>query len=315
MYRSWIPPFLRPDFTWPRPMHSTICEATPELPHIPSKVTRRACGIFHKLLYRFSNWYCLWFKIPFDANIIQLPFGLILKWTDRTSVEEAVAMQMARAAGIPVPKVLSCGEHLDEDFNRMFSILMTRLPGTALENSSDPLHIEVEEPWLFELKECIISMRKWSSPYARSVCSALGTSLRSSRVPNHIMGPFTNQDQLHDYLLSPVSEHGFNSTEDYNQALAQATEIREYFYKITFTHGDFKAHNILVGDDAHLSAFLDWESAGWYPEYWELVTASRFGKDSWWAQVASWIEDGKYERELACDIALNSLTVDSYIAF
>lgn len=82
---------------------------------------------------------------------MQLPFGLVMKWTDRTSIEEAVAMQIAAAAGIPVPKFLSCGEHPDDPFNRTFSILMTRLPGVPLRNSFD--HLEVDkEPWLHELK-------------------------------------------------------------------------------------------------------------------------------------------------------------------
>lgn len=40
----------------------------------------------------------------------------------------------------------------------------------------------------------------------------------------------------------------------------------------------------------------------------------RFGKDSWWFQVASWMGGGQYLEELASDVALNLLTVDSYIA-
>jgi hypothetical protein len=55
------------------------------------------------------------------------------------------------AAGMPVPKVLSCGEHSTAPFNRSFSILMTRLPGTPLENSTDSLQVDLEGPWLFEL--------------------------------------------------------------------------------------------------------------------------------------------------------------------
>jgi hypothetical protein len=38
------------------------------------------------------------------------------------------------SSAMPVPKVLSCGEHPYAPFNRFFSILMTRLPGIALEN-------------------------------------------------------------------------------------------------------------------------------------------------------------------------------------
>lgn len=306
---------MRPDFTWPRRMEPSICKTTPEIPSIPGKLRRRAWGLVHKSLYHISGWYGPWFGIALDVNIMQLPFGLVLKWTDRTSIEEAVAMRMARAAGMPVPRVLSCGEHPNAPYNRFFSILMTRLPGFPLENSGDSLLVESEDPWLFELKECVTSMRTWLTPYSDSVCSAMGTSLRSSRVPNHIMGPFTNENEFHHFLLSPASGHGFSTTTEYVKALAQANEIRKYPHRITFTHGDLKAHNILVGDDGHLSGFLDWESAGWYPEYWDFITAMRYGTNSWWSKVASWIGGDQYVRQLACDIALNSLTVDSYVAF
>jgi hypothetical protein len=154
-------------------MEPSIRKTTPEIPSIPGKLRRRAWGLVHKFLYHISWWYCTRFDIALDANIMQLPFGLVLKWTDRTSIEEAVAMQMARAAGMPVPKVLSCGEHPSASYNRFFSILMTRLPGFPLENSADPLLVELEEPWLFELKECVTSMRTWCSPYSDSVCSAM----------------------------------------------------------------------------------------------------------------------------------------------
>ena len=79
---------------------------------------------------------------------MDLPFGLVLKSCDRTSMEEAAAMQMARDAGMPVPRVLSVEEHPNEPRNRFWSILMTRLPGISLENSYDPIDIEPEEPWL-----------------------------------------------------------------------------------------------------------------------------------------------------------------------
>ena len=192
---------------------------------------------------------------------------------------------------------------------------MTRLPGISLENSYDSLHVETEELWLWELKDCVISMREWVSPYAERICSVTDTPIRSSRVPNHIMGPFANQTEFHDFLLSPASGHGFKTTEEYIEAQVQANTIRKFSHRITFTHGDFKAHNIVVGEDGHLSGFLDWECAGWLPEYWEYTTAMRFVTKSWWAQVASWMSENEYAQELDCDIALNALTVDSYIAF
>lgn len=240
------------------------------MPRVPGKAIRIAWGLVHKSLYTFFRWYSSWFGITFDANIVQLPFGLVMKWTNRTSIEEAVSMQMAEAAGIPVPKVLSCGEHPDTPFNRKISILMTRLPGASLENSDDCLQFDDEEPWLEELNMCVRAMRSWHFPGQKIIASPIGTSLRSPRVPGHVMGPFMNQEEFYEYLVSPASAHAFKSTAEYENTLARANKLRRD-YQIVFTHGDFKAHNIFVGDDGHLSGFLDWESARWYPEYWELI--------------------------------------------
>jgi hypothetical protein len=111
MQESWTPRILRPDFTWPQPIQPVIAKETPPIPSVASPVARRFWGLVHRRLARFSKSYCSWFGIPFHREIIQLPFGLILKWSNRTRIEEVLAMQMARAAGMPVPKVLCCGEH------------------------------------------------------------------------------------------------------------------------------------------------------------------------------------------------------------
>lgn len=43
-------------------------------------------------------------------------------------------------------------------------------------------------------------------------------------------------------------------------------------HSIVFTHGDLNMLNILVRD-GRIVALLDWESAGFYPEYWEYACA------------------------------------------
>jgi aminoglycoside phosphotransferase len=84
------------------------------------------------------------------------------------------------------------------------------------------------------------------------------------------MGPFTNEKELY---VSPASDHGFKSAAEYKEMLLRAKKIQYNLSRIIFTHGDFKAHNILVDDDGHLSGFLDCESAGWYPEYWGVYNS------------------------------------------
>lgn len=314
MQNSWIPRILRPDFTWPRPMRTKIAETTPPIPSPGSPIVRRYWGLIHRLLAYFSDHYSSWFNIPVNGQIYELPFGLVLKWSERTRIEEVIAMQMARAAGMPVPKLLCCGEH--PATWRPISILMTRLPGYDLNNSSAVLEVEEEGPWLNELGRCLDAMRAWKSPFdGNRICSVVDTCISSQRVPNHMMGPFKDERELHEYLLSAASSHGFTSIEEYKKTLTQARQIISMPHQVVFTHGDFKAHNILVDEEGHLSGFLDWECAGWCPEYWEFTTAMRFGRDSWWFQVASTLGGDQYLAELEYDVALNLLTVDSYIGF
>ncbi|KIW14742.1 hypothetical protein PV08_07526 [Exophiala spinifera] len=135
MSNPWVPHILRPDYTWPRPIAAIITDRTPPTPSVSSPPVRRFWGVIHSLLARFSELYCSWTGVPFSRQIMQLPFGLVLKWTERVRIEEVIAMQMARAAGMPVPKVLCYGEHPGSW--RPISILMTRLPGIDLYNSFD----------------------------------------------------------------------------------------------------------------------------------------------------------------------------------
>jgi thiamine kinase-like enzyme len=39
-----------------------------------------------------------------------------------------------------------------------------------------------------------------------------------------------------------------------------------------FTHGDLSSLNVLASGD-EIVGIIDWETAGWYPSYWEYTTA------------------------------------------
>lgn len=304
----WVPRILRPDYTWPRPIRPSISTRTPPTPTVTRPIIRR----FWAKVHRFSKLYRSWFDIPYDG-IHELPFGLILKWSDRTRIEEAVATQMARSAGMPVPKILCYGEDPSDDFMPV-SILMTRLPGWSLDNCFEPFDVEEEQPWFEELSRCVKAMRQWESPFPQhQISSAIGSSIITQRVPGHSMGPFANEDQMYDYLFAPVSKHGFSSPEEFDRTLSEAQKFRRLSHQVTFTHGDLKAHNLLVDEDYRLSGFLDWECAGWCPEYWDFTTSMLLGRDSWWHQAMSILSEEKFAAELNHNRALHNLTCGSYV--
>jgi aminoglycoside phosphotransferase (APT) family kinase protein len=49
-----------------------------------------------------------------------------------------------------------------------------------------------------------------------------------------------------------------------------------------FTHGDIAPRNIMVDESAHITGIIDWELAGWYPEYWEYANMMKPSGDVDW---------------------------------
>ncbi|KAL3457689.1 kinase-like protein [Aspergillus heterothallicus] len=284
----------------------------PAPPHPTRPLVRRAWGVFHQSLRFFSYYYCDWTGIQFDNQICQLPFGLILKWSDGTRVEEVLTMQVARKAGLPVPRVICCGEHSDSP-HAPISILMTRVLGAELGEVYETISEKDRTAISIQLKAYLEAIRQWKNPWGKNrICSIINTPIRSVRVPNHLAGPFDSEQEFNDYLIAPAWAGGFASEDAYEAALERATKLHSIPHPIIFSHGDLKHHNIMVYD-GRITGFLDWESAGWYPAYWEFTTALRFTfEDFWWYSFAMDLGGNDYRTELECERALTSLTAEAY---
>ncbi|RHZ49664.1 hypothetical protein CDV55_101169 [Aspergillus turcosus] len=312
MKLSLVPACFMPDFTWPDRIPPVITDQIPATPRPTHPLLRRFWGIIHRYLRRFSDHYCSWVGATYDNQIAQLPFGLILKWSDGTRVEEVLTMQVARRAGFPVPRVICYGEHPDSP-HAPVSILMTRVPGDELGRVYQSLSETDRNSILQQLKGYLEAMRRWESPWGSNrICSLVGTAVRSVRIPNHLAGPFETEQEFNEYLLRPAWSGGFQSEAEYKHALDRAKKMQEMSHRIVFTHGDLKHHNIMV-QDGRITGFLDWESAGWYPDYWDFTTALRFSReDFWWYGFVMELGGDSYLAELDCERALTSLTSASY---
>jgi hypothetical protein len=169
--RYLIPRLLLPTFTWPHQVLGSVplASSVPPNPRLFSKNVRLTFGFLHKHLRSFSRYYCHWCGIPFDNQVAALTFGLVLKWSDGTRLEEVAATLIARAAGFPLPKIILYGEHPDTPHTPV-SMLMTRIPGKDL---GDPElcedMIEDERESVFAELQCILqTMRKWTHPQSCS---------------------------------------------------------------------------------------------------------------------------------------------------
>lgn len=66
-----------------------------------------------------------------------------------------------------------------------------------------------------------------------------------------------------------------------------------------FTHGDLSSLNILVRSD-EVVGIIDWETAGWYPSYWEYTTACQVNPRNpfWREQIDKFLEPMPGELEM-----------------
>lgn len=76
-------------------------------------------------------------------------------------------------------------------------------------------------------------------------------------------GPINAEADFNDHLV-----HKYVSPETRNSIASAHSRQHHYF----FTHADLHPSNILI-DQGRLSAILDWECAGFFPEYWEYTKA------------------------------------------
>jgi aminoglycoside phosphotransferase len=111
------------------------------------------------------------------------------------------------------------------------------------------------------------------------------------------MPPCLDQSEFNRRLIKPADF----SIEDFESRRARVRELESLTHDIVFTHGDIAPHNILVLDDGRIGGLIDWEAAGYYPEYWEYTTAYGLAKKGWWFDLVWELANGRYTAELGGD--------------
>ncbi|KAJ5787140.1 hypothetical protein N7457_002130 [Penicillium paradoxum] len=200
--------YFFPDFTWKNSIRLTSNERMPPTPRLAHPYLRRFWGIVHDYL----------------QQIAQLLFGLILKWSDGTRLEEVLAMEVAREAGLPVPRVICYGEHPDTP-HAPVSILITRIPGEELGQVDETLS-EDKFSVLQELNDYLEIMRGWQNPWdGNRICSLVGTAIRSAQVPSHFAGPFESEEEFNEYLIRPSWSGSFLSETTHKETMDLFVDI------------------------------------------------------------------------------------------
>ncbi|KAH8077884.1 kinase-like protein [Cristinia sonorae] len=261
-----------------------------------------------RFIYRARCWYeRVWLGRPNRSLVRYLPFDFVIKANSNRGAHEADVLRYIRShTTIPVPRVYWSAQDSDSTYT-----LMKRVDGSILE-ARWPRFDDIQRTRIVaQLRAYVGQLRDLQPTHSNSlaVCGLGNTPCNDGRVSSMPFGPFDDEAGFNDHLIRAAEL--YLADEILNDIRASMTDD----HRICFTHGDLTPRNIIVRDDGTIAAVIDWEYAGWYPEYWETVKAlycTMVVKDDRWDKAVRDFIPGNYERELQIDKSLSDRMVGAF---
>jgi hypothetical protein len=152
-----------------------------------------------------------------------------------------------------------------------------------------------------DLGRLVEQLRKMQPPKHCVVGDAtLGAAL-DHRFGSGRVGPFFSIAAFHEF------ERRGHSPQHFLEKEIQEVHCPEKVYELKFTHANLCPRNIVVDNSGRIVALVGWESAGWYPEYWEYTQMCHATPKT----MVDWLEAMSnvmpiYGQELLCEEALRA---------
>ncbi|KAF2455602.1 kinase-like domain-containing protein [Lineolata rhizophorae] len=219
----------------------------------------------------------------YDGRIVAIRDQYVVKYGTYVAENEGQTLLfIEQHLRIPIPRLYAMYRH-----DGKLYLVMELIPGTELRLLWPSLSAEDKRSIAEQLRGIFDKLRSLPSP--------------------GYFGSIAKRPLRHRYFLErnndPIITGPFDREEDLSLALAKRSEqnwrdngrhgwVSDFFarhlptslkgHQPTFTHSDLHPQNILIREvvnagsqDAsyEVSAIVDWETAGWYPAYWEYAAA------------------------------------------
>ncbi|KAI9933695.1 hypothetical protein ASPWEDRAFT_167965 [Aspergillus wentii DTO 134E9] len=210
----------------------------------------------------------------------------VIKDGPNLRVHEAETLRFIAAnTSIPVPNV----HDVRWQDGRVTEIVMDFVPGKTLEDAWENMDSNQKACVTEELRGYMCELRQLKGSYIGALDR--GPVIAGKYGPL-VGGPFDTEQQFNEFLLGDIARSIPDLLRHY------AKHALDNDHEIVFTHADFAPRNVLVDDQGHVTAIIDWEDSGWYPEYWEYVKAMReLNSVPDWPEYLSQILPPRYEKE------------------
>lgn len=185
------------------------------------------------------------------------------------------------------------------------------MPGERLDRKWRSLTLDQKRVVMRTLRHFVEELRAIPQP---SPPGWIGTVSRQAgvdvRVEGEIIPAFDTEALYIEWRIStfaPFAERSPSTA----AALQETRQAMRADHRICFTHGDIAPRNILISlnaegpTDVEVVALVDWEQAGWRPEFWETAKFS-YGliQTSEWAQMAREEIFTSYDEEMVLEVQL-----------
>ncbi|KAL5331421.1 hypothetical protein ACEPPN_000951 [Leptodophora sp. 'Broadleaf-Isolate-01'] len=245
-------------------------------------------------LRRFLVLAALKLRKPFSKRYGGVLFhwgGICVKCGSLTTLSEASTLQfIAQHTSIPVPRVYCSFRHKGWTY-----IVMERIPGEMVGRGWVSRTVASKAKIHSQLQGMVAEMRKLT-PTTPMVSNVDGGVLFDGRIHGPMQfGPFESIQKFHYYLRGGVEAHAENP-DGVNELIAWQDGPWD---APVFTHGDLSSLNILARGDK-IAGIIDWETAGWYPAYWEYTTAMQTNPQNlfWKDEIDSFLDPMPMEQAM-----------------
>lgn len=217
-----------------------------------------------------------------------LPDNTVTKSGRRIHLDERAALDLAAQLNLPVPRVhdayrTPAGEAC---------IRMDFVDGQSLEAVWPDMAEEVRLDICGQLREILRAMQSTESKTGIIGSCSGGIARDCRRMNEYTGGPFADEAGFNTFALELVKTVPTAIRSAFNKQLRTD-------HRIVFAHGDLSQHNILVKGNK-IVGLIDWEYAGWYPEYWDYVKFfERSPKNRDWREYSEHIFPQKYDDQLS----------------
>lgn len=200
----------------------------------------------------------------FFRRVVLLPEGVVMKTGQSLRLQEADALRVALKAQLPVPRVYDVGEMKDSKSRDTKYIRMDYIKGQTLQELWPSMKATEKQDIANQLRDIISAMRSLEPP-PNYIGDCGGMEVRDSRRFDAYHAPAcTDEAEFNRFLLDGLMKQTPRGLYD-----AFARRLRTN-HRIVLSHCDLAPRNLMV-HEGKIVGVIDWEDAGWYPEYWEYV--------------------------------------------